>query len=55
MNRSTKRFVLFKELFISFLHKYIFPACCFRQRTYMAKGHVNRVPKETGTHTCRSV
>ena len=37
MNRSTKRFVFFKDLFIfSFLHMCMFPAYCFHQRTYMA-------------------
>ena len=38
--------------FISFLHTYMFPACCFRQRTYMAQGLVNGVLNETGTHLC---
>ena len=41
MNRSTKRLVIFKELFISFLHTCIFSAFCFRQRTYMALSHMN--------------
>ena len=48
MNRSTKRFVFFKELFIYLLHICMFPACCFRQRTYVTQGHVNRAPNETG-------
>ena len=30
----------------------MFSACCFRQRTYMAQGHVNGVLKETWTHSC---
>ena len=30
-------------LFILFLHTYMFSVCCFRQRTYAAQGHVNRV------------
>ena len=42
MNRSTKRSVIFKELFIHFLHTCMFPTCCFHQRTYVAQGHVNR-------------
>ena len=38
MGRSTKRFVFFEliYLFILFLHTCMFPACCFRQRIYMA-------------------
>ena len=28
----------------------MFPACCFRQRTYVAQGLVNRVLNETWTH-----
>ena len=36
MNRSIKRFISFKELFISFLHTGMFPVCCFRQRTFNA-------------------
>ena len=36
-------------LFILFLHKWIFPACCFRQRKYMTQGLVNRVLNETWT------
>ena len=48
MSRSTKRFVFFKIYsFILFLHTCMFPACCFRQRTYMAQGLVNRVLNET--------
>ena len=34
MNRFTKRFIFFKELLISFLNTCLFPACCFRQRTF---------------------
>ena len=43
---STKRFVFFLGfiyLIILFLHTCMFPACCFRQRTYMAQGLVNGV------------
>ena len=50
MNRSTKRFVLFLGLFIFFLHTYMFPACCFPQRTYVAKGLMNRTSNETRTN-----
>ena len=41
MNKSTKRFVFFKELFILFLHTCMFPACCFDQRKYVVQGHLN--------------
>ena len=34
-------------LFILFLHTYMFPACCFHQRTYMAQGDVNGALNET--------
>ena len=30
----------------------IFPACCFRQRTYVAHGFVNVELNETWTHSC---
>ena len=30
----------------------MFPACCFRQRTYVTQGHVNEVFIETQTHSC---
>ena len=44
MSRSTKRFVFFRTyLFILFLYTYMFSACRFRQRTYMAQGLVNGV------------
>ena len=33
----------------------MFPACYFRQRTYVAQGHMNGVPNETHTHLCRFV
>ena len=39
-------------LFILFLHTCIFPACCFRQRTYMAQGLINGILNETWTHSC---
>ena len=44
-----KRFVFFEviHLFILFLHMCMFPACCFRQSTYMAQGFVNGVLNET--------
>ena len=54
IGRSTKRFVFSKfiYLFICLVFTYMlymcmFPACCFRQRTYMAQGLVNRVLSET--------
>ena len=34
------------------LYMCIFPACCFRQRTYMAQCLVNEVLNETWTHSC---
>ena len=53
IGRSTKRFVFFRiYLFILFLHTCMFPACCFRQRTYMAQGLINEVLSETCTHSC---
>ena len=50
IRRSTKRFVFFE--FINFvltymLYMYIFPAYCFRQRTYVTQGLVNGVLNET--------
>ena len=48
MNISTKRFLFFAiYLFISILHTCMFPACCFRQRTYITQGLVNGVLNET--------
>ena len=44
--RSTQRFVFFKytySVLTYMLRMYIFPAGCFRQRTYMAQGLVNGV------------
>ena len=46
IGRSTKRLVYFE--FIYFVLTYVlyvcmFPACCFRQRTYVAQGLVNGV------------
>ena len=51
---STKRFVFFEfiHLFILFLHTCMFPACCFRQRTYMPQSLVNGVLNVTWTHLC---
>ena len=45
---STKRLVFFEfnDLFILFLHTCMFPACCFRQRRYMAQRLVNGVLNE---------
>ena len=37
VSRSTKWFVFFKDLFIAFLHSYMFPAYCFRQGTMWHK------------------
>ena len=43
----------FFYLFIFFLHScYMFPACCFRQRTCVAQGLLNGVFNETWTHSC---
>ena len=51
MNRATKRFVFFRIYsFILFLHTCMFPACCFRQKTYTAQGLVN-LKTHTHTHT----
>ena len=47
IGRSTKRFLVFFNLFILFLHSCMFPACCFRQRTYMAQDLVNGELNET--------
>ena len=49
MRRSLKRFVIFLgvNLSISFLDTGMFPASCFRQRTYTAQGLVNEVLNET--------
>ena len=30
----------------------MFPACCFRQRTYITEGLVNEVLNKTWTHSC---
>ena len=35
-----------------FSHTCMFPAYCFRQRTYMAQGVVNGILNETWTHSC---
>ena len=46
--RSMKRFVFFRIYsFILVLHTCMFPASCFSQRTYMAKGLVSGVLNET--------
>ena len=47
MNKSTKRFVFFKEIFISFLHRCMFPASYFLQRKHVAHDHINGEPNET--------
>ena len=49
IGRSTKRFVFFWFIYFDLsylLHTYMFPACCFRQRTYIAQGLVNGVLNE---------
>ena len=50
IGRSMKRFVFFE--FIHFeltnvLYMCMFPACCFRQRTYVAQSLLNGVLSET--------
>ena len=53
MSRSMKRFAFFRiYLFVTFLHMSIFPASCFRQRTYMAQGLVNGYTRLELTHVC---
>ena len=34
MNRFTKRFIFFKELFMKFFHMSMFPAYCFCQKIF---------------------
>ena len=47
-----KRFVfVWIYLFILFSHTCMFPACCYRQRTYMAHSLVNGILNETRTHS----
>ena len=46
---------IFLELFILFLHTCLFPACCFRQRTYVAQGHMKGVPNEVRALSYRFV
>ena len=41
----------FLKIFL-FLHRCMFPAYCFRQRTYMAQDFVSGVINETWTHLC---
>ena len=44
---------IFQDLYIFFFLKpCMLPACCFRQRTCMAQGIVNRVLNEIWTHSC---
>ena len=45
IGRSTKRFLFFRIYFFYFFFSYtrMFPACCFHQRTSMARGLVNGV------------
>ena len=53
IRRSTKRFVFFSIYsFILFLHKCMFPAWCFRQRTCTAQRLLKDVFKKTWTHSC---
>ena len=46
--------IFFKNnyLFISFLHRCMFPGYCFHQRTYVVHCHVNGVRNETWTLSC---
>ena len=53
MNMSTKIFIFLG--FFSFLHRCRFPTGYFRQRTYIAQGHMNGAPNETRTHSFRFV
>ena len=66
MNRSTKRFIFFKELFILFLNTWMFPACCFHQRIFskfrvfffyldVAQGDMNGTSNKTWIHSCMFV
>ena len=32
----------------------MFPACCFRQRIYLAQGHVNGAPNKTSERESKS-
>ena len=45
-------FLGFIYLFTSFLNASLFPACCFRQRIYIAQAFVNVVFNETLPHLC---
>ena len=48
MNKSTKMFLLYYNLFIHFLLTYVFlSASSFRQKTYMAHGLMNGVLNKT--------
>ena len=50
IGRSTKTLVFFKFIYFILtyvLYMYMFPVCCFRQRTYMAQGLVNGVLNKT--------
>ena len=55
IRRSTKRLVFFECIYFVLtyvLYICVFPACCFRQRTYVAQGLFNGVLNETWTHSC---
>ena len=55
IGRSTKRFVFFESIYFVLtylLYMCMFPACCFRQRTYVAQGLVNGVLNESLNHSC---
>ena len=61
MNKSTKRLVFFKELFISFLYMDMFLTCCFRLRKFVIylffawmwhKAIWTGAPNEIQTHLC---
>ena len=55
MSRSTNRFVLIWGiyLFILFLHMCMFPACCFRQRTYMAQVYTTQGVTKCNNKWCK--
>ena len=54
IRRSTKRFVFFEFIYLILtyvLYICMFPARCFRQKTYVAQGLFNGVLNETWTHS----
>ena len=55
IRRSTRRFVFFEFIYLVLayvLYICMFPACCFRQRTYVAQCFFNGAHNETWTHSC---